>query len=195
MPSKLYGESAEAKKRHSRVVTPAGAGRHARALRKPDGPCPLTGKLIDYSKHPEAQFRRNLHRELVKLRKLPLRLGRLASASNWIIKQEKLKSLLARQISVDALREEDVAYEIRQKGVDLRIGIDIASLAFKRQRKRIILIAGDSDFVPAAKLARREGIDFILDPMWGSLPEDLNEHVDGVRSTCPRSASAPASSA
>ncbi len=28
------------------------------------------------------------------------------------------------------------------------------------QIDQIILIAGDSDFVPAAKLARREGIDF-----------------------------------
>jgi len=27
---------------------------------------------------------------------------------------------------------------------------------------KIILIAGDSDFVPASKLARREGIEFIL---------------------------------
>ncbi len=47
----------------------------------------------------------------------------------------------------------------------MRIGLDIASLAYKKQIDQIILIAGDSDFVPAAKLARREGIDFILDPM------------------------------
>ena len=46
-----------------------------------------------------------------------------------------------------------------QKGVDMRIGLDIASMAFKRQVDQIVLIAGDSDFVPAAKLARREGIE------------------------------------
>lgn len=34
----------------------------------------------------------------------------------------------------------------------MRIGIDIASLAYKKQVEQIILIAGDSDFVPAAKL-------------------------------------------
>jgi len=41
----------------------------------------------------------------------------------------------------------------------MRIGLDIASLAYKRQVNQVVLISGDSDFVPAAKLARREGID------------------------------------
>ena len=63
----------------------------------------------------------------------------------------------------------------------MRIGVDIASIAFKKQVNQIILIAGDSDFVPAAKLARREGIDFILDPMGNPVSEDLFEHIDGVR--------------
>ena len=48
---------------------------------------------------------------------------------------------------------------------------------------RIVLISGDSDFVPAAKLARREGIDFILDPLYNHIPADLSEHIDGLR-TC-----------
>ena len=64
----------------------------------------------------------------------------------------------------------------------MRIGLDIASLAYKRLVSQIILIAGDSDFVPAAKHARREGIDFILDPMWQSIRPELNEHIDGLRS-------------
>ena len=46
-----------------------------------------------------------------------------------------------------------------------------------------ILIAGDSDFVPAAKLARREGIDFLLDPMWNPIKPHLFEHIDGLHST------------
>ena len=49
-----------------------------------------------------------------------------------------------------------------------------------------LLISGDSDFVPAAKLARREGIDFVLDPMWSAIRPDLHEHIDGLKSTCPR---------
>ena len=66
----------------------------------------------------------------------------------------------------------------------MRIGIDISSLSIKKQVDQIILIAGDADFVPAAKLARREGVDFVLDPMWQSIPAGLNEHIDGRRSTC-----------
>lgn len=62
----------------------------------------------------------------------------------------------------------------------MRIGVDIASL--KKQVDQIILMAGDSDFVPAAKLARREGIDFILDLMWSDIKDDLFEHIDGLKS-------------
>ncbi len=49
-----------------------------------------------------------------------------------------------------------------------------------------MLVSGDSDFVPAAKLARREGIDFILDPMWAGIRSDLHEHIDGLRTVLPR---------
>ncbi|MNO80493.1 hypothetical protein D3C76_717020 [compost metagenome] len=31
-------------------------------------------------------------------------------------------------------------------------------------------------------MARKEGIDFILDPMWGNASSSLTEHVDGVHS-------------
>lgn len=75
----------------------------------------------------------------------------------------------------------DLELNIEQKGVDMRIGIDISSLAFKQQINQIILISGDSDFVPAAKQARREGIDFILDPMRSKIKDDLYEHIDGIR--------------
>ena len=67
----------------------------------------------------------------------------------------------------------------------MRIGIDITSLTLKRQVDKIVLVAGDSDFVPAAKLARREGVEFILDPMWRSVGSDLFEHIDGLWSGLP----------
>jgi len=79
-----------------------------------------------------------------------------------------------------------VALDLRQKGVDMRIGLDIASLTMKRLANTIVLIAGDSDFVPAAKLARREGLQFILDPLWQKVNDDLYEHIDGLQSGLPR---------
>lgn len=47
---------------------------------------------------------------------------------------------------------------------------------------QIVLITGDSDFVPAAKLARVEGIDFIVDSMGMKINDNLIEHIDGLRS-------------
>jgi uncharacterized LabA/DUF88 family protein len=79
-----------------------------------------------------------------------------------------------------SLDERSVAYGLRQKGVDMRVGLDIASIALKKQADTVILVTGDSDFVPAAKLARREGVEFIVDPLWQSVSDDLFEHVDGI---------------
>ena len=42
---------------------------------------------------------------------------------------------------------------------------------------------GDGDFVSATKLARREGVDFVLDSMWNNIEESLFEHIDGLKST------------
>ncbi|MGL4189653.1 MAG: NYN domain-containing protein [Sphaerotilus sulfidivorans] len=75
-----------------------------------------------------------------------------------------------------------VSLGLRQKGVDMRIGLDISTLAFKDHVDTVVLVAGDSDFVPAAKLARREGIEFILDPLWQQISPDLHEHIDGLQS-------------
>lgn len=45
-----------------------------------------------------------------------------------------------------------------QKGVDMKIGIDIASLAYKKLVDRIVLVTNDTDLIPAVKLARINGI-------------------------------------
>ena len=39
-----------------------------------------------------------------------------------------------------------------------------------------------SFLVPAAKLARREGMEFILDPLWQQVNDDLFEHIDALQS-------------
>ena len=43
------------------------------------------------------------------------------------------KELLTKKRSVDGLMDEDFAPGFRQKAVDMRIGIDIASLTLKKQ--------------------------------------------------------------
>lgn len=126
-------------------------------------------------------------KELKHQRKFALRLGRLAEEqAHFNIKPEIMRKLITGTLTVDALTEKDFSLSISQKGVDMRIGVDISSLAFKKLVDRIILISGDSDFVPAAKQARREGIDFILDPMRSPIKDDLYEHIDGIRTKAPK---------
>lgn len=117
-------------------------------------------------------------------RKFALRLGELSDEFAGIgLKPEATKNICAGKIEVSDLKESDLYFLLgQQKGVDMKIGLDIASLAYKKLVDQIILIAGDSDFVPAAKLARREGIDFVLDPMWASIRPNLFEHIDGLKS-------------
>ena len=116
-----------------------------------------------------------------------MRLGVMDETNcNWTIVPQKIKLLYQHKINIDDLKENDYILSTHQKGVDMRIGIDIASVAYKKQVSRIVLISGDSDFVPAAKLARREGVDFTLDPMHASIKSDLHEHIDGKRTVFPK---------
>lgn len=147
---------------------------------------PVSKRPIDFSRTDTAEFRKQLHTELKCLRKVALRLGRLQDLRTWRLKPRVLEELLKGQRDFASVTDADLAYDVRQKGTDMKIGLDIASVAYKKQVDQIVLVAGDADFVPAAKLARREGIDFILDPMWNMIPDDLHEHVDGLRSTSPR---------
>lgn len=141
---------------------------------------PISGKAIDFSKTDQYKFQVEFFEELKKKRKVALRLGVLEDKKRWIIRPGKVKELLAKKISIDDLSEEDVFFDFTQKRVDIKIGLDIASITLKNQVDQIILISGDSDFVPAAKLARREGIDFLLDPMWNPIRPHLFEHIDGL---------------
>jgi uncharacterized LabA/DUF88 family protein len=150
---------------------------------------PVSRKAIVLAETPTARFRKALHQELRGKRKVALRLGYLDEANaSWQPKPVVLEEILKgrRSLQTNPLREDEVLYYAKQKGVDMRIGLDIASMAYKKQVSRIVLVAGDSDFVPAAKMARREGIDFILDPMWNPIKPDLHEHIDGLQSTSPK---------
>ena len=147
---------------------------------------PFLKKEIDYGKTEDYKWATEFFKELTHKRKFALRLGRLAEEqAHFNIRPAVTKKLLNGSKKFDELTEKDFALQVTQKGVDMRIGVDISSLAFKKQVDRIILISGDSDFVPAAKQARREGIDFILDPMRSVIKEDLFTHIDGMRTKAP----------
>lgn len=123
---------------------------------------------------------------LKRKRKVALRIGTLKDNHNWQIYPARVKELLSGKRSIEDLTENEVFLDVRQKGIDMKIGVDIATLALKNFVDTIVLFSGDSDFVPAAKLARREGIDFILDPMKANVEPQLFEHIDGMKSVSPK---------
>ncbi|WP_415060773.1 NYN domain-containing protein [Flavobacterium sp.] len=146
-----------------------------------DSKNPISGKSISFKNTDLYKFRHALFTELKKQRKIALRLGFLKNSSKeWQIKSRHTKSLLEGKINISDLKFDDIELPLKQKGVDMKVGLDIATLSFKNQVNQIILIAGDSDFVPVAKFARREGVDFILDPMLNPVDPTLLEHIDGL---------------
>lgn len=151
------------------------------------GHTPIEKKYVNYSISDLAQWRRAFHGCLKSLRKVAIRFGHIPTAqSHWQLTPAALKALVNRRRDWESITDEDFRLDLRQKGVDMRVGLDIASLTHKGLVNQIILISGDSDFVPAAKLARRGGIDFVLDPMWSTIRPDLYEHIDGLRNVCPK---------
>lgn len=91
-------------------------------------------------------------------------------------------TLNAHQLPADQpemkITSEHLVPNVHQKGVDMRVGLDIASLTLKNQVEVIVLVTGDSDFVPAMKFARREGVQLFLVAFGHSVTEEMREHAD-----------------
>ena len=82
----------------------------------------------------------------------------------------------------DQLTDADFQPDFEQKGVDMRIGLDIAAYAANRSVDRIILISNDTDCVPALKYGRRAGLQTVLiEPPKVRLAPELLSHADFKR--------------
>lgn len=144
---------------------------------------PVTKKNVPLKNQDIFKWQGAFLEELRNKRRVALRLGELSERqARYAFKEKAFKSICYGKKDVNSITDDDIELIIPQKGVDMKIAVDISSMAYKKQVDQIILITGDSDFVPASKLARREGIDFILDPMWAHIRPSLNEHVDGLHS-------------
>lgn len=136
------------------------------------------GKEIDFS-----VTAKTINERLDGIRETPymaLRLGKVTWYNDWTINEKTLKAIMDGTKAISELTDKDFKANIRQKIVDMKIGLDIATIAFQKLADRIVLIAGDSDFVPAAKLARVEGVEVTIDPLGKKISNDLIEHVDYV---------------
>lgn len=152
---------------------------------------PLTQKNAELDETETSRWTLELFKSLSAKRKLALRLGTLSRPEGYSLRPGALKKLLRGDLLPAEITERDIALNVVQKGVDMKIGLDILHLAYRRLVDRIVLISGDSDFVPAAKVARREGVDFILDSMGQSVSDDLFLHIDGFKSYYKQFVSSP----
>jgi uncharacterized LabA/DUF88 family protein len=149
---------------------------------------PISGSVVDFSKLPKVGVRRRFLREFGRMDHVAMRLG-INKKNGWTLTDKYVRSAISGPHNQPA--EGDVYLSMEQKGVDMRIGIDVATLSLKRIVERIILISGDTDMIPAIKLARREGVQIILVQIdhqrCHSLSDRLHEDCDLVRKIQPNS--------
>ncbi|HEY0626995.1 MAG TPA: NYN domain-containing protein [Allosphingosinicella sp.] len=120
------------------------------------------------------------------------------SSDKWLDQLAKLERFAVRRgtigfrgwrpktlpISGAPLKDTDFEPIFEQKGVDMRIGLDIAMFSDKQSADRVLLVSGDTDMIPAMKHARKSGLEVGLiqlpSPTYG-LHATLKEHADFVR--------------
>lgn len=141
---------------------------------------PLGGRVIDFGTSSTAIRNKRLHSALSREPFFALRYGELFHGG-WRLKKRVLRAAGPR-VEIESA---DFEPEIRQKGVDMRIGLDIASLTLKRQAEVVVLVTADSDFIPAMKFARREGAQLFLVTLGHGIRDAMREHADLVIDSCP----------
>jgi len=134
---------------------------------------PLRGGRINFGATSLARSNAALLENLCEFPYFSVRRGDLVFRG-WKIRQGKLTAGDA----CVTLTADDLEPNVHQKGVDMRLGLDIAALTLKAHVTAIVLVAGDSDFVPAMKFARREGAQIFLVTLGHAVRADMREHSD-----------------
>lgn len=93
--------------------------------------------------------------------------------NQWQVKNKKISELKDRNIQAS-----DLTPKITQKGVDMRMGLDIASITSKKLCTKIVLLSGDTDMIPAMKFARKEGVHVILHVLSKWVHNAMATHAD-----------------
>jgi uncharacterized LabA/DUF88 family protein len=86
-------------------------------------------------------------------------------------------------VSASSLTDADFDPDFEQKGVDMRIGLDIASYSANRCIDRIVLVSNDTDCVPAMKYGRKAGLQVVIIQLQNNkVAPELIMHSDFKRS-------------
>ncbi|MCK9524213.1 MAG: NYN domain-containing protein [Proteobacteria bacterium] len=95
----------------------------------------------------------------------------------WVLKDSCFDKRSG-QVIPSALTDDCFKPNLQQKGVDTKIGLDIAWASYEKIAKNILLVTGDSDFVPAMKTARRNGVFVYLFTMNHGVRQDILLNAD-----------------
>jgi uncharacterized LabA/DUF88 family protein len=144
---------------------------------------PISRVIEDFEAQPKHHSRTRFIKELKAMDCVAMRLG-TAKKRGWTLKDTYIQKAISGKPVAPAAN--DVFLNLEQKGVDMRIGIDVATLTLKKIVDRIILISGDTDMIPAMKLARREGVQVVLIEIAAArVHTELDEDADLVRCITP----------
>jgi uncharacterized LabA/DUF88 family protein len=139
---------------------------------------PVSKTRLNLASTERFRLSQSLYDQLVLKPNFALRMGETnLSPNKWSIKDRSAKELIKEP---RALTDDDFELNITQKGVDMRIGLDMARLALRETVRAVIVVTGDSDFVPAFKFIRREAVKVIFDPMGHNVRPELRMHADIV---------------
>lgn len=137
---------------------------------------PIDRSLLNFSGTVQARQNRALLDALEMLPDFAVRRGAIIQ-TGWKLGTAALRNLSNNPRPINA---HDIVPDMEQKGVDLRIGLDIATLSLRRIVDTVVLVTGDSDLVPAMKFARREGLRVCLQPLGHHVRRELKAHADFV---------------
>jgi uncharacterized LabA/DUF88 family protein len=139
---------------------------------------PVSKNSLNLSTSARYRQAQSLYDQLVLKPNFALRMGSVhLSPNKWRIKPKVAKHLAT---TPRPLTDADFDLDLTQKGVDMRVGMDMARLALREFVRTIIVVTGDSDFVPAFKFVRREGVKVILDTLGHRVRPELRHHADIV---------------
>lgn len=137
---------------------------------------PIDGSLLDLAKTKIFASHESLLDKLELSPNFAVRRGEVLSRG-WKLGKAAMHQLTKTPRQVGP---RDFVPNIEQKGVDLRIGLDIARLALCKLVDVIVIMSGDSDLVPAFKFARREGVRIYVDHLGSPVRRDVKAHADIV---------------
>lgn len=139
---------------------------------------PISKTALDLASTPRYRQSQSLYDQLVLLPHFALRMGHVVLPPvQWRIKARVQKAL---SVTPRPLVDHDFELALSQKGVDMRVGMDMARLALRELVRAVVVVTADSDFVPAFKFVRREGVKVILERMGQSGSLELQQHADIV---------------